>query len=94
MVEVKNLFITEERQILNDTITQKMTKKELLNDIALQYEMNGDEDYKEVLKALSDKVSSLNDDEVAYLISIIPLEVSVSYSADTNVDELPEEEYV
>ncbi len=92
MVEVKNLFITEERQVLNNTIKQGMTREELLNDIALQYEMNGDEDYREVLKGLSDKVSSLNDDEVAYLISITPLEVS--YSADTNVDELPEEEYV
>lgn len=92
MVEVKNLFITEERQILNDTITQEMTKKELLNDIALQYEMNGDEDYREILKGLSDKITSLNDDEVAYLISITPLEVS--YSAEENVDELPEEEYV
>ena len=91
MVEVKNLFITEERQILNDTITQEMTKKELLNDIALQYEMNGDEDYREILKGLSDKITSLNDDEVAFLISVVPLEVS--YSADTNVDELPEEEY-
>jgi len=92
MVEVKNLFITEERQILNDTITQEMTKKELLNDIALQYEMNGDEDYREILKGLSDKITSLNDDEVAFLISITPLEVS--YSAEENVDELPEEEYV
>lgn len=92
MVEVKNLFITEERQVLNNTIKQGMTREELLNDIALQYEMNGDEDYREVLKGLSDKVSSLNDDEVAYLISITPLEVS--YSAEENVDELPEEEYV
>ena len=91
MVEVKNLFITEERQILNDTITQEMTKKELLNDIALQYEMNGDEDYREILKGLSDKITSLNDDEVAFLISVVPLEVS--YSAELNVDELPEQEY-
>ena len=51
MVEVKNLFITEERQVLNDTIKQGMTREELLNDIALQYEMNGDEDYRAIVDA-------------------------------------------
>ena len=92
MFEVKDYFITEERQILNDTITQNMTKAELLNDIALQYEMNGDEDYRELLKGLSTKVSSLNDEEVSYLVSVVPLDVA--YSESLNVDELPEEEYV
>ncbi len=92
MFEVKNYFITEEKQVLNDTITQNMTKEELMNDIALQYEMNGDESYRELLKGLSDKVSKLTDDEAAYLIAVVPLDVA--YSASTNVDELPEEEYV
>ena len=92
MFEVKDYFITEERQILNDTITQNMTKAELLNDIALQYEMNGDEDYRELLKGLSTKVSSLSDEEVTYLVSIVPLDVA--YTESLNVDELPEEEYV
>ena len=91
MVEVKNLFITEERQVLNDTIKQGMTKKELLNDIALQYEMNGDEDYRELLKGLNDKVKSLQEEEVQFLVSVVPLEVA--YSAEDNVDVLPEEEY-
>ena len=92
MFEVKDYFITEERQILNDTITQNMTKAELLNDIALQYEMNGDEDYRELLKGLSDKLLSLNEDEISYLVSVVPLEAA--YSASLNVDKLPEEEYV
>ncbi len=92
MFEVKDYFITEERQILNDTITQNMTKAELLNDIALQYEMNGDEDYRELLKGLSTKVSLLNDEEASYLVSVVPLDVA--YSESLNVDELPEEEYV
>lgn len=92
MFEVKDYFITEERQILNDTITQNMTKAELLNDIALQYEMNGDEDYRELLKGLSDKVSSLSDEEISYLVAIVPLDVA--YSASLNVDEIPEEEFV
>jgi len=92
MFEVKDYFITEERQILNDTITQNMTKAELLNDIALQYEMNGDEDYRELLKGLSTKVSSLSDEEVSYIVSVVPLDVA--YSESLNVDDLPEEEYV
>jgi len=91
MFEVKDYFITEERQILNDTITQNMVKAELLNDIALQYEMNGDENYRELLKGLSTKVSSLSDEEVTYLVSIVPLDVA--YTESLNVDELPMEEY-
>ena len=92
MFEVKDYFITEERQILNDTITQNMNKAELINDIALQYEMNGDEEYREILKGLSDKVSSLSDEEITYLVSVVPLDVA--YSESLNVEELPEEEYV
>ena len=91
MVEVKNLFITEERQVLNDTIKQGMTREELLNDIALQYEMNGDEDYRNLLKGLNDKLKALNEDELKHLISVVPLEVA--YSAEDKVNELPEEEY-
>lgn len=90
MIEVKNLFVTEERQVLNDTVKQGMTKEELLKDIAFQYEIN-DPEFRNMLKDLSNKIKTLNNDEFAYLISIVPIEVA--YSAEINVDELPEEEY-
>ena len=95
MDSVENLFITEERQILNDTIVTGMSKKEILDDLALQYEANDSEEdtlsgYRDLLKSVSDKIESLSEEQVNYLITLVPLEVAYLY--ETNVDEVPEDE--
>ena len=81
MDSVENLFITEERQILNDTIVTGMTKKEILDTLS---------GYRDLLKSVSDKIESLSEEQVNYLITLVPLEVAYSY--ETNVDEVPEDE--
>ena len=87
---VKDLFVEEERSLLNATIKQGMSKAEILEDLSMTYELNDDEDYKELVDDVKNKVSSLSDDEISYLVSVIPLEVPYTY---VEGEAIPEEEY-
>ena len=87
---VKDLFVEEERNLLNVTIKQGMSKDEILEDLSMTYDLNDDEDYKELVDDVMNKVTNLSEDELSYLISVIPLEVPYTYVED---DALPEEEY-
>ena len=87
---VKNLFVEEERSLLNATIKQGMSKAEILEDLSMTYELNDDEDYKELVDDVKNKVMSLSDDEISYLVSVIPLEVPYTY---VEGEAIPEEEY-
>ena len=87
---VKDLFVEEERNLLNATIKQGMSKAEILEDLSMTYELNDDEDYKELVDDVKNKVSSLSDDEISYLVSVIPLEVPYTY---VEGEAIPEEEY-
>ena len=87
---VKDLFVEEERNLLNATIKQGMSKAEILEDLSMTYELNDDEDYKELVDDVKNKVMSLSDDEISYLVSVIPLEVPYTY---VEGEAIPEEEY-
>ena len=87
---VKDLFVEEERNLLNATIKQGMSKAEILEDLSMTYELNDDEEYKELVDDVKNKVSSLSDDEISYLVSVIPLEVPYTY---VEGEAIPEEEY-
>lgn len=87
---VKDLFVEEERSLLNATIKQGMSKAEILEDLSMTYELNDDEDYKELVDDVKNKVMSLSDDEISYLVSVIPLEVPYTY---VEGEAIPEEEY-
>ena len=87
---VKDLFVEEERNLLNATIKQGMSKDEILEDLSMTYDLNDDEDYRELVDDVKNKVAALSDDEISYLISVIPLEVPYTY---VEGEAIPEEEY-
>ena len=95
MFDIREFFCTEEREILNNSVIQKMSRKQLLDDLSLQYEMNGgDEDYASILEHLSNKIKNLSEEEFEHLIACVPLETlwdSEEYNDDD--EDLNEKEY-
>lgn len=91
-IDVKDLFDVDEKIVFNSIAEQDMTKKDLLDAVALAYEMNSDTDMQDMFKNINDKLSNMNEQDFKEMLAIIPFDVP--YDDENNIEELPEEEYL
>lgn len=87
MKDLNILFDNNDRVLINagsqGYSTEDFTQKRMINYLRFQMQIAASEEIREMLKGTLDKVMSLSDEEWAYLILVLPLDVY----ADADEDE-------